>query len=89
MLHSSLTFSLSPHLYSRKFWRKVHFIPTLQVLTTHIAIDDDLIAAPVLAADQAIMAKHPAWKRYQPEEEAAAAGGKKEGEQEQKKEGSE
>lgn len=33
---------------SRKFYRKVHSIRSLQELSTHISIDDDFIPAPVL-----------------------------------------
>lgn len=58
--------------YSRKFWRKVHFIATLQDLSGYVSIDDDFIAAPVLAVDQAIMSKIPARRRYQPDNGGSA-----------------
>ena len=54
---------------SRKFWRKVHFIATLQELSSFISVDDDFIAAPVLAVDQVIMSRHPASRRYQSKSE--------------------
>ena len=54
--------------YSGKFWRKVHFITTLQDLTSYVSIDDDFIAAPVLAVDQTIMSRQPARRRYQSED---------------------
>lgn len=57
---------------SGKFWRKVHFIATLQDLSSYISIDEDFIAAPVLAVDQAIMSRQPIRRRYQPERQAAS-----------------
>lgn len=52
---------------SRKFWRKVHFIATLQELSSCISVDDDFIAAPVLAVDKDIMSRRPASRRYRSE----------------------
>lgn len=56
------------HFYrycSGKFWRKVRFIATLQDLSSHVSVEDGLIAAPVFAVDQVIMSRRPARRKYQ------------------------
>lgn len=53
------------HYCSGKFWRKVRFIATLQDLSSHVSIEDSLIAAPVFAVDQVIMSRRPARRKYQ------------------------
>ena len=53
------------HHCSGKFWRKVHFIATLQDLSSYVSVEDSLIAAPVLAVDQVIMSRRPARRKYQ------------------------
>ena len=57
--------SIHCHHCSGKFWRKVHFIATLQDLNSHVSVEDSLIGAPVFAVDQVIMSRRPARRRYQ------------------------
>ena len=45
---------------SKKFWRKVHFVPTLEDLSSHVAVDKDYIPESVYAKDLLLMASmHP------------------------------
>ena len=53
------------HYCSGKFWRKVQFIATLQDLSSHVSVEDSLIAAPVFAVDQVIMSRRPSRRKYQ------------------------
>lgn len=50
----------------------MHFIATLQDLSSYVSIDDDFVAAPVLAVDRAIMSRQPARRRYQPEHQTTS-----------------
>ena len=65
-------------IYSKKFWRKVHFTPTLQDLPSHIKIED-YISAPVAAMDKLILSKRPAQQKYMTKNDSqkASASGKK------------
>ena len=51
-------------MYSTKFWRKVHFVPTLQALSEHVKIDEDYISAPVAAVDRLVMSKKSSSQKY-------------------------
>ena len=67
LIVASVTHVHISFICSGKFWRKVQFISTLQDLSSYVSIDDDFIAAPVLAVDQAIMSRQAARRRYQSE----------------------
>lgn len=50
--------------YSKKFWRKVHFIPTLQDLSEYAQLDEQYIPAAVTAKDKLIMSRRPTSRKY-------------------------
>ena len=49
---------------SKKFWRKVCFIPTLQHLSGHVQLDEQYISAPVAEMDRVLMSRLPASQKY-------------------------
>jgi hypothetical protein len=57
---------------SKKFWRKVHFVPTLQDLSAdNVEVDDQYISAPVAAADKLLMSRRPTHHKYKPGKQSA------------------
>lgn len=65
---------LFPITFSKKFWRKVNFIPTLQDLSVHVKVDEDYISAPVVAVDKSIMSRRPTSQKYQAKKSSSASG---------------
>lgn len=49
---------------SKKFWRKVHFITTLQDLSTQVELDESYIPTPVADINRHIMSQQPARQKY-------------------------
>lgn len=63
-LKQQATIALCDHKCSKKFWRKVHFISTLQDLSGHVQLQEEYVSAPVAAMDKLIMSRRPASHKY-------------------------
>ena len=64
--HVLTSYDYNYYVCSKKFWRKVRFIQTLQDLSEHVQLDSDYISAPVAAMDKLIMSHRPSSLKYLP-----------------------